>query len=190
VPYHLIDIIDLTQEYNVFSFLRDSYAAFQDIAARGKVPIIVGGTGLYLNGFIRGYEFTPGPQECTPEKNPRHRTHQGAREKLDRPLIQPRILGMREDRTVLRERIAKRLRERLDAGMLDEVRSLRDAGATWERLDRLGLEYRFCAQYLQGIIPAKEILYERLYHAICQFAKRQETWFRGMERHGTIIQWT
>jgi tRNA dimethylallyltransferase len=186
VPYHLIDIIGLESEYNVFSFLRDSYAAFRDIASRGKLPIIVGGTGLYLDAFIRGYDFA----ETSPtDNNPRHRTHTGPNESLDRGDIRPKVLGMRLDRPLLQERIKLRLRERLDAGMVAEVAALHDAGAAWERLERLGLEYRFCAQFLQGVIPTETALFDGLCHAICQFAKRQETWFRGMERRGLAIEW-
>jgi tRNA dimethylallyltransferase len=170
VPYHLIDIIDLTSEYNVFTFLRDCYAAFKDISTKGKLPIITGGTGLYLNAFIQGYVF-------------------GGGELLDRPEIRPHILGLRCDRGVLRNRIARRLDERLDAGMLDEVASLHEGGTSWERLDRLGLEYRFCARYLQGLIPDRQTFHDTLFYAICQFSKRQGTWFRGMERQGVCIHW-
>jgi tRNA dimethylallyltransferase len=188
VPYHLIDIIDLEREYNVFAFLRDSYAAFQDIASRGKLPILVGGTGLYLDAFIRGYDFG---DDAFTDGNPRHHTPSGPREGLDRPDVRPKVLGMRLPRPLLQERIKTRLRERLDAGMVAEVAGLHAAGASWERLERLGLEYRFCAQFLQGTAPdpGETALFDGLFHAICQFARRQETWFRGMERRGLPIEW-
>jgi tRNA dimethylallyltransferase len=186
IPYHLIDIIGLEREYSVFSFLRDSYAAFRDIASRGKLPIIVGGTGLYLDACLRGSDCN----ETSPtDSNPRHHTHTGPSESLDRPDIRPKVLGMRLLRPRLQERIKTRLQERLDAGMVAEVAALHDAGASWERLERLGLEYRFCAQFLQGVIPSETALFDGLCHAICQFAKRQETWFRGMERRGLAIEW-
>ena len=87
------------------------------------------------------------------------------------------------------ENISIRLKERLEEGMLDEVQNIHDSGISWERLEKLGLEYRFCSEFLQGKIPSKEELYERLFIAIRQFAKRQETWFRMMEKKGVKINW-
>ena len=106
-----------------------------------------------------------------------------------RPDIKPFILGTTLDRDLMRQNIRKRLRERFDAGMIDEVSSLHQNGVSWDRLDRLGLEYRFIAEYLQGKIASFDELFENLYFAICHFAKRQETWFRGMERKGVAINW-
>mgnify|MGYP001202677768 CR=1 FL=1 len=103
--------------------------------------------------------------------------------------LSPLVMGIRFERSTLRLRIRERLITRLDAGLVEEVRSLHEAGTPWERLERLGLEYRFTAEYLQGKIPTICEYRESLYTAICQFAKRQETWFRGMERKGVTIQW-
>ncbi len=110
-------------------------------------------------------------------------------ELLRRPKVQPLILGTTIDRTLLRENIKIRLKERFDEGMIDEVQGLHDAGFSWERMERLGLEYKFISEYLEGKIKSKEELFDSLYTAICQFAKRQETWFRGMERKGVKITW-
>jgi tRNA dimethylallyltransferase len=171
VPCHLIDIVDLTQEYSVFCFLQDAYRVFADITSRGKLPLLAGGTGLYLDAFIRGYWFA--------EES----------EKLPRPEIRPLILGAAMSRPLLHKRITARLRERFKEGMLAEAAALHEQGASWERLERLGLEYRFLAEFLQGKIENQDALFSGLNHAISQFAKRQETWFRGMERKGCVIHW-
>ncbi|MBQ1593116.1 MAG: tRNA (adenosine(37)-N6)-dimethylallyltransferase MiaA, partial [Treponema sp.] len=100
------------------------------------------------------------------------------------------VLGLTMPRENLRQNIKIRLKERFDLGMIDEVRQLHERdGYSWERLEKLGLEYRFISQFLEGKIASFEELFETLYHAICQFAKRQETWFRGMERKGVDIHW-
>jgi tRNA dimethylallyltransferase len=103
--------------------------------------------------------------------------------------IRPLVIGTTLARAVLRQRIAQRLHERIDAGMIEEVVRLHEEGASWERLERLGLEYRFVSEYLQKKIATKEDLFEKLNLAIGQFAKRQETWFRGMEKKGVEIHW-
>ena len=108
---------------------------------------------------------------------------------VQRPEIKPFIIGTSLPRPELWENISKRLRERLDGGMLEEVQSIHDSGISWERLEKLGLEYRFCSQFLQGKISSKEELFEGLFIAIRQFAKRQETWFRMMEKKGVEIHW-
>jgi len=105
------------------------------------------------------------------------------------PRVQALVLGTRWDRRVLRERIAGRLKTRLAAGLIEEVQALHERGIPWERLDLLGLEYRFVAQYLQGEIKNRNDLFQKLCAAIVQFAKRQDTWFRRMERNGTVIHW-
>ena len=110
-----------------------------------------------------------------------------------RPDIRPLVIGATLLREEMRERIAKRLKARLDSGMMEEVENLHKSGASWERLETLGLEYGFVAEYLQGKIASREELYEKLVVAIRRFAKRQETWFRGMERkmkmQGSSIHW-
>jgi tRNA dimethylallyltransferase len=105
------------------------------------------------------------------------------------PDIRAIVLGVRWDRQVLRERIRDRLAARLRGGLVDEVRGLRDRGVPWQRLDLLGLEYRFVSQYLRGEIKNENDLKQKLAAAIIAFAKRQDTWFRRMERQGTEIHW-
>jgi len=105
------------------------------------------------------------------------------------PGLDALVLGVRFERSELRKRIRERLASRIEEGLVDEVATIHAGGIEWERLERLGLEYRFTAEYLQGRIPDLETYREGLYTAICQFAKRQETWFRGMERKGVSIEW-
>ena len=227
VPYHLIDITELPAEYNVYNYQQDFYKAFKDITGRGKLPVIVGGTGMYLDAIVRDYQLVILPEnkklheelEATPlevlaarlmEPQPDLHTKNDLLEKdrvikaleiieakkngvdstsIQRPEIKPFIIGTTLPRPQLWENISIRLRERLDGGMLEEVQSIHDSGITWERLEKLGLEYRFCSQFLQGKIATKEELYEGLFIAIRQFAKRQETWFRMMEKKGVEIHW-
>jgi tRNA dimethylallyltransferase len=105
------------------------------------------------------------------------------------PELRPVVLGIAWPRALLRDRIATRLRVRMNSGLIEEVELLHGAGYSWARLELLGLEYRYIAQYLQGEIRNRNDLFQKLNSAIAQFAKRQETWFRRMERRGTVIHW-
>lgn len=230
VPYHLIDVTDLHHEYNVFDFTKDFYRAFEEISERHIVPLVVGGTGMYLDAVIRNYELPDVPENkplrdelekksldeldeilLSLKPDVHNRTDLQIRERvikaieiasymqsdeykqskkeLRRPDVKPFVLGTTLDRPALRENIKKRLSERFEQGMIQEVESLHQNGFSYERMERLGLEYRFISEYLEGKISSKEELSDRLYTAICQFAKRQETWFRGMERKGVRIHW-
>lgn len=236
IPYHLIDVCDLKTEYNLFDFQEDFYSAFSDISSRGKIPVCVGGTGMYIDNIVRNYAMIPfkeNPEEraeletkseeelksiLTSEKEKLHNTSEfGDKERMIKailinrfnlsdeckklreemlsscPKINPLIIGTTLERPVLRARIAKRLKDRLDEGLIEEVQNLHakkdENGAEWERLESLGLEYRFVSEYLQGKIESKERLFELLSLAIGQFAKRQETWFRSMEKKGVKISW-
>lgn len=227
VPYHLIDITELPAEYNVYNYQQDFYRVFKDIIARGKLPVIVGGTGMYIDAIVRDYQLVILPEnkklheelEATPleelaarlmKLQPDLHTKNDLLEKdrvikaleiieakklgldstsVQRPEIKPFIIGTTLPRPQLWENISIRLQERLDGGMLEEVQSIHDSGISWERLEKLGLEYRFCSQFLQGKIASKEELFEGLFIAIRQFAKRQETWFRMMEKKGVEIHW-
>lgn len=227
VPYHLIDIVSLPTEYNVYNYQQDFYKAFSDIKSRNVLPVIVGGTGMYLDAIVRDYQLVILPEnpelhkqlEETPlevlaarllELQPDLHTKCDLLEKdrvikaleiieakkqgvistsSQRPQINPLIIGTTLPRPKMWENISIRLKERLEQGMLDEVQSIHDSGITWERLEKLGLEYRFCSEFLQGKIPTKDELYEKLFIAIRQFAKRQETWFRMMEKKGVKINW-
>lgn len=224
ISYHLIDIADLAQEFSVFDYQQRFYAAFRLVQERGALPVVVGGTGLYLEAALKGYRMVAVPENSAlrdelaafSEEQLLHRlrsvkeslhnfTDLETRDRIIRaieiaeysrnhepepgPDIRPLLLGTAWDREELRRRIRVRLRERFDAGMIDEVVGLHDQGVPWERLERLGLEYRFIAEYVQGRIRNKNDLEQRLWVAICQFAKRQETWFRRMERNGSEIVW-
>ena len=227
VPYHLIDITELPAEYNVYNYQQDFYKAFKDITERGRLPVVVGGTGMYIDAIVRDYQLVILPEnkklheelEATPlevlaerliKLQPDLHTKCDLLEKdrvikaleiieakkqgldstsVQRPDIRPFIIGTTLPRPQLWENISIRLRERLDSGMIEEVQSIHDSGISWERLEKLGLEYRFCSQFLQGQIASKEDLYEGLFVAIRQFAKRQETWFRMMEKKGVEIHW-
>lgn len=228
VPYHLIDVAQLPDEYSVFNYQKDFFAAFEDVRLRGRLPVIVGGTGMYLDSVIRGYAFVDVPANealraeleqfslaglaerlLTNKKDIHNRTDLVERPRLVRAIeiaeynrslpaeapaavastIRPLILGIRFERSILRARIRTRLEERIKGGLVDEVRHIHDSGIGWERLERLGLEYRFTAEFLEGKIASEKEYAESLYIAIGQFAKRQETWFRGMERKGVTINW-
>jgi len=225
VPYHLIDILDSGAEFSVFDFQRLFFSSFSDISERGNVPLLCGGSGLYLDAILRGYRMVAVPEdpvlrlelenrnadelaallrELKPQLHntsdllDRSRTiraieiarHERERATRQEPLphIRSLTIGIRWERSELRHRITERLRQRLQEGMIDEVRQLHEAGVTWERLNYYGLEYRFVGSYLQGALNFND-LFQKLNSAIHDFAKRQENWFRRMERHGTAIHW-
>ena len=224
VPYHLIDIVEPGYKYNVFEYQRDFLKAYQEITAKDKLPILCGGTGMYIESVLKGYRLLPVPE------NPELRTslegksleeltsilagykklhnstdvdtvkrairaieieefykHQSP-EYREFPVINSLIIGVDIDRELRREKITRRLRQRLDEGMVEEVRGLLEEGIPAENLIYYGLEYKFLTQYAIG-----ELTYEDMFHqleiAIHQFAKRQMTWFRGMERRGFTIHW-
>jgi tRNA dimethylallyltransferase len=225
VPYHLIDILDSGEEFSVFAFQRLFREAFDDISGRGRLPILCGGSGLYLDAVLRGYTMLEVPEDpalraglekrsteeladllrqLKPEQHntsdllERNRTvraieigrfereHAGHGE--PQPEIRSLTIGIRWEREELRRRITERLRLRLESGMIDEVQRLHDAGVPWERLDYYGLEYRYIGAFLQGKLNRND-LFQKLNSAIHDFAKRQENWFRKMERNGVLINW-
>ena len=225
VPYHLIDIVDPGYEFNVFEFQRRFVEAFNGIQARGRVPVVVGGTGMYLDAVLRGYRLLEVPENSglrwelaafslenlaarLKGSNPKlhNTTDLLDRERLMRaieiaesgrereqppsllPKIEPVVFGIRLEREILRQRITKRLRERLNRGMIEEVKELVKKGAPFETLEFYGLEYRFVAKFLKGELNRNDMS-QKLNSAIFQFAKRQETWFRRMERQGVLIHW-
>jgi len=226
VPCHLIDVAEPGHLFSVFEFQQRFYECFREIGARGRVPVAVGGTGLYIESVLREYRMLPVPENAALREelealsmeelaarllnmNPalhnttdltgrerlvraieiaEHTSRHGLRDTIERPDIVPMVIGVRWDRAVLRERITKRLKERLDQGMIEEVRRLRDSGVSWERLDEMGLEYRYVSRYLRGEMSRDE-MFKTLNIRIHQFAKRQDTWFRGMERRGITIRW-
>lgn len=230
VPYHLIDIADLEREYNLFDFQNDVYRIFPEIIAREKLPIIAGGTALYLDSIIHEYNllYVPMNKELRSKlgelsieelqdillemkQDVHNKTDLQQRKRLiraieiaaytkdnpeeieklaaARPKIAPKILGIKYPRDIQRDRIKKRLLERIDKGLIEEVEGLYKSGVSWRRLESLGLEYRITAYYIKGRIKTKDEYIDSLHKAICKFAKHQETWFRKFERKGIKIEW-
>ena len=179
IPYHLIDIAEPGEQYNVWQYQQDFIRVYADIRARGAVPTLCGGTGMYINAVTRGYDFS--------EKIPLSAAREEAavREGLPR---HPFFIGTLVDRDTRNARIDARLDARLQEGMIEEIRGLLERGVPAERLIAYGLEYKYVTLYLQGGLPYAEMR-EKLAIAIHQFAKRQMTWWRGMERSGALIHW-
>ena len=229
VPYHLIDIVDAGEKYNVYRYQHDFLQAYNDILERSHVPVLCGGTGLYLESVLRGYRLCPVPQNPELRKSldgkplnelvkvlleykkstgsKMHNTTdvdtaQRAIRAIeieeyyknhplldaDFPDIDSLVIGLDISRDLRRERISKRLRQRLDDGMLDEIRHLIDSGVAPDDLIYYGLEYKYLTLHVIGQLSYEE-MFRQLEIAIHQFAKRQMTWFRGMERRGVEIHW-
>ena len=179
IPYHLIDIAEAGSQYNVYEFQKDFVKAYTDIRSRHCIPILCGGTGLYLNSVISGYDFR------TTKPLSELRTDQALNNSLP---AKPFVIGTLVSREVRNERIDRRLDARLQEGMVEEIKGLLDAGVPAETLISYGLEYKFVTLYLLGRLSYEQMR-EQLAIAIHQFAKRQMTWFRGMERSGVRIHW-
>lgn len=226
VPVHLVDILDPGEEFSVYAFQQAFARAYRQIVSRQRLPILAGGTGLYLDSVLRGYrlqqvaenrelrdELAPLGMDALRERllslNPRmhNSTDLLQRERLIRaieiahaagkeevapapllPELQPLVFGIRMERQTLRARITERLRQRLQAGMLDEVAGLLADGIAPERLEAYGLEYRYLTLHLRGLLNRND-MFQKLNAAIHDFAKKQETWFRRMERSGLEIVW-
>ncbi|MDO4462886.1 MAG: tRNA (adenosine(37)-N6)-dimethylallyltransferase MiaA [Bacteroidia bacterium] len=225
IPYHLIDICDAGEKYNVYRYQNDFFAAFEDITSRGKMPIMCGGTGLYIESVLKGYRMINVPPD--PELRARlegkslaeleeilkgyrdlhnstdtdtcqrairaieieeyYRNH-GEIEDTPLPELRPLVIGLDIERNARREKISSRLEARVKEGMIAEIKSLLDSGVKAEDLIYYGLEYKFVTQHVIGELTFEEML-SQLEIAIHQFAKRQMTWFRGMEKRGTHIEW-
>jgi len=229
IPYHLIDICEPGTKYNLFQYQQDFFDAYRQIRDRGALPILCGGTGLYIEAVLKGYKLSPVPQNpelrqqleghtldeltqmltCLKAKtgsNMHNKTdvdscqrairaieietynlaHPVPRREL--PPVDSIIIGVDIDRELRREKITRRLRARLDEGMVDEVQRLLDEGIAADDLIYYGLEYKYVTEYLVGRLSYDE-MFRQLEIAIHQFAKRQMTWFRGMERRGFTIHW-
>lgn len=225
IPYHLIDICPAGYRYNLFEYVRDFNAVYTDMIARGKQPLLCGGTGLYVETILKGYALPPVPENTALRSELEgksldelanilrgykvlHNTtdidtckrairaieiaqyySQQEPELLEpKPLRNTLIVGVDIDRELRRTKITRRLHERLNEGMVDEVKALIDSGIDPESLIYYGLEYKFLTEYIIGRTTYDEMV-ERLEIAIHQFAKRQMTWFRGMERRDHTIRW-
>ncbi len=228
VSYHLIDICEAGEKYNLYRYLRDFHVAYRSVVSRGKVPVICGGSGMYVENALKGVRM---PE--VPENRPLRESLEGLglselasilagykllhnttdidtvkravraieiqeyyRQHPDeipdaRATSSPLdcvVIGVDIPRDERRARISSRLKHRLDGGMVDEVRNLIDAGIAYEDLIYYGLEYKFVTLYVIGKLSYDE-MFTGLETAIHQFAKRQMTWFRGMETRGIKINW-
>lgn len=229
VPYHLIDICEPGTKYNLFQYQQDFQQAYNDIKNRGKMPILCGGTGLYIEAVLKGYSLSPVPQNEQLRKDLEGKSLKQLTAMLQElkaqngsvmhnttdvdsaqrairaieietynlhtptelrqvPPVHSLIIGVDIDREARRNKITERLKSRLEEGMTDEVKALLDRGIPAEDLIYYGLEYKFVTEYLIGKLSYEE-MFKRLEIAIHQFAKRQMTWFRGMERRGFTIHW-
>lgn len=174
VPYHLIDILPAGAEYNVYQFQQDFQKAWEEIRSRGKVPILCGGTGLYISAVTRGYNWGG-------EKKPLSQMR-------DDSATDCFFIGTLVSREERNRRIDARLDQRLQEGLPQEIEALLKSGVPSERLISYGLEYKYVTEYILGD-RSYEDMREKLAIAIHQFAKRQMTWFRSMERSGVKIHW-
>tara|TARA_B100000676_G_scaffold111378_1_gene111200 strand:+ start:110 stop:1042 length:933 start_codon:yes stop_codon:yes gene_type:complete len=228
ISYHLIDILNPEENYSVYQFQRDFLSSYNQIKNRKNLPILCGGTGLYIESILLKYRLqnAPGPnqdlraslnqksteellgifQNMSPEKyqdpskkDTKNRIIRSIEIEMDKTTDKPDIftnqnldnylvLGIKQERQDNRDLIKKRLIERLDEGLINEVENLINRGLDISRLDYFGLEYKFVGLYLKNELT-KEDLIEKLHIAICQFAKRQMSWFRRMEKRGINIQW-
>ncbi len=227
IPYHLIDILNPDQNYSVYQFQRDFLRAYDKINKKSKIPILCGGTGLYIESILLKYKLQNAP---APNINLRASLENLPKESLldvlkkiskkniieykvdtrsriirnielelnnskggfdifdNRNLNNFLVIGMKIDREKNRILIKKRLLERLDNGLINEVEGLLKKGLNISRLDYFGLEYKFVGLYLKNELNMDQLI-EKLYIAICQFAKRQDSWFRRMTRRGIEIHW-
>jgi len=224
IPYHLIDICDPGYKYSIFEYQRDFFKVFKEIRERQKIPILCGGSGLYIESVLKAYRLLDVPQNPELRENLKDKTlsELGAILRSYKKLhnstdldtaqrairaieieeynlaqnpvsneynpVNSLIIGISIDRELRRQKISSRLRKRLDEGMIEEVQSLLDSGLSPDDLIYYGLEYKFLTQYIIGQLSYQE-MFEQLEIAIHQFAKRQMTWFRGMERRGFQIHW-
>lgn len=224
INHHLIDIREPGYEYSVFEFQKDFVDAYKRIEVQNKIPILCGGTGLYIESVLKGYHLSNVPENPILRKSLEpltdeelteilktyislhNNTDTETRERLIRaieiqeyqssnpesyiemPTIKSLVIGVAYPRDIVMKRIEQRLEQRLNSGMIDEIQNLLNSGIPSERLIKYGLEYKYVTMYLMGNITYYE-MFEKLNIAIRQFAKRQMTWFRRMERNGINIEW-
>jgi len=224
IPAYLIDIVDAGYNYNVYEYQKDFIPVFRQVTARGNMPVLCGGSGMYLEGILRAFRLINVPPDNQLRKNLAGKsmeeltsilssfkklhniTDTSTRKRVvraieiekyyaahpesehDFPQISPVVFGIALDREIRRKRISERLIRRMDAGMIEEVRNLLQSGIPPSTLIYYGLEYKFITRHLLGEYAYDEMM-KKLETAIHQFAKRQMTWFRGMEKRGIPIHW-
>ena len=213
ISHHLIDILDPMKNYSVYDFQQDFYSAYRTIRNKNKIPILCGGTGLYIESTLLNYDLSTKPP---PNKKLREKLEELDKEellevlaslssskKMEQMLLETKkqiirnieilknnaiIFSIDIDREPLREKIKQRLIERIDAGMIEEVEQLINQGMPIDRLEYFGLEYKFIGKYLKSEITKENMIID-LTTSIRKFAKRQRTWFRRMEKRGININW-
>jgi len=224
VPCHLVDIVDAGYRYNVYEYQRDFIKVYNDMRQRSLIPVVCGGSGMYVDSIVSGYRLTQVPvnealrlsladrslEELTfvlsTYKRLHNKTDVDTVKRAVRaieieeyylsqpadtepfPVIRPLVVGIMFDRDIRRDRISRRLKERLEGGMIEEVQRLLDGGIRPDDLIYYGLEYKYVTLYLLHSMSYGE-MYQKLETEIHRFAKRQMTWFRGMERRGITINW-
>lgn len=224
IPYHLIDIHDPGYKYNLFEYQHDFFRAYETIKNKGKLPVLCGGTGMYIEAVLKGYKLLDVPENKELRENLKDKSLQELETILEgykvlhnktdvdtaqraiRAIeieeyykqqapgqneyepINSLIVGIGIDRELRREKITKRLHARLKEGMVEEVRNILATGINPDDLIYYGLEYKYLTLYIIGELSYDEMV-SQLEIAIHQFAKRQMTWFRGMERRGNTIHW-
>lgn len=227
IPYHLIDIAEAGEKYNLYRYLRDYQIAYNQIINNNRLPILCGGTGLYIESVLNGLILPTVPQNDELRENLKDKSLNELKEILSKmkvlhnstdvdsckrairaieiqtyyeqhpnetilakpkPINNAVIIGVDIDREGRRDRITSRLKARLESGMVDEVKMLLDSGIAPDDLIYYGLEYKYLTLYVTGHLNYCQMVSE-LNIAIHQFAKRQMTWFRGMERRGFKINW-
>ncbi len=224
IPYHLIDILPAGQKYNVYEFQKDFFRVFKEITDKGKLPVMCGGTGMYIESVLNSYKLIHVPKDedlraklenydiqalekvLKSYKNPHNRSDLDTKKRAiraieiqeyyknsgeinpDYPEINSLNIGVKYDREIRRQRITERLKYRLENGMTEEAEMLLKQNVSFEDMEYYGLEYKYLAWYLSEKIDYKT-MFEKLNTAIHQFAKRQMTWFRKMEKNGHIIHW-
>ena len=224
IPYHLIDIRDAGYKYNLFEYQKDFKQCYEDIRSRSMIPILCGGSGLYIESVLKGYKLVDVPENKELRASLQHKSLQELEtllrsyktlhnttdidtaqrairaieiaeysrhfpvEKIESSPIKSLIVGVSIDRDLRRTKISERLKKRIDEGMIDEVRKILSSGVLPEDLIYYGLEYKYVTEYVIGKM-SYDTMITSLEIAIHQFAKRQMTWFRGMERRGLKINW-
>jgi len=222
IPYHLIDVVNPTDEYDLFSFQKDFYNTISQIKDDNTLPFLTGGTGLYIHSILMNYKLNEVDFNSSRAKflanineeelkiilnklkpiqhNMTDITNKSRiikailiaenKSKANLPdfNFDTLVIGISENRDIVKTRITKRLKYRLENGMIEEVEKLILNGISYERLDSFGLEYKFIGKYLNGEFTYND-MFQKLNSAIHQFSKRQMTWFRKMEKEGILINW-
>ncbi len=222
IPYHMIDILDPSEEFNLYEFKKRFAQYFSDIIQRTKIPFLVGGTALYLHSILRNYKLADADFNSplykklmlksidelrdilTSKRSDLHNVtdlnekerlvkaiivaSSNAEQKIELPEIFPLVIGVKLEREEIKKRITERLKNRLNEGMIDEVKNLLERGISFDKLEFFGLEYKFVGRYLKGELNYND-MFQKLNSAIHSFAKRQMTWYRKMEREGIEINW-